>query len=85
LGRRRLDSSVNIDPIRDHPTDDSAGELAGSRVCLDLRQLPLQDRRRRSLAEIRLEHGGERDPPAGAQRPDAVAGALSHRRRRSGR
>ena len=65
--------------------DDAAGQLARSGIGLDLRQLALEDRGRGPLAELRLEDRRERDPPAGAQRPDAVAGALSHRRRRPGR
>jgi hypothetical protein len=85
LGRRRLDSSVDLDPIRDHPADDRAGQLARSRVGLDLGQLPFEDGRRGALPEVRLEHRRERDPPAGAQRPNPVARALSHRRRRPGR
>jgi len=41
----------------DHRRDDSAGELARSRVRLDLGEGPLQDGRRGALAEVRLEHG----------------------------
>jgi hypothetical protein len=67
LGCRGLDPLVDADPVRNDRRDDSARELTGAGIGLDLGQLPLQDRDRGALPEIGLEHGGERDPPPGPQ------------------
>jgi hypothetical protein len=83
---RHLDSSVDVDPIRDHRPDDPAGQLARRLVRLDLGQVALEDGSRGALAEVRLEHGGQRDPTPGPQRPNAIgATVVSSRHRRPGR
>jgi len=66
--------------------DDPSGQLARRPVRLDLRQVALKDRGRGALAEVSLEDGGQRDPTAGPQRPNAIGAALvSSRHRRPGR
>ena len=72
MGRRDLDSGVDVDPIRHDRGDDPAGQRAGRGVGLDLGQVTLQDRRRGPLPEVGLEHGGQCDAPPGPQGPDAV-------------
>jgi hypothetical protein len=57
LGRRGLDSGVDVEPVDDHGPDDPAGQLARPGIGLGLRELPLQDRGGGPLAEVRLEHG----------------------------
>jgi len=64
LGCGTLDSSVDRVPLGDDDPDDRAGELSRRRVRLGLRELPLQDRGGRALAELRLEHRRERDASA---------------------
>jgi hypothetical protein len=67
LGRRRLDSSVYVDPIRDDCADDVAGQSTRCRVGLDLREIAFQDRGRRPLPEVRFEDSGQCHAPAGPQ------------------
>ena len=86
MGRRRLDSGVDLDAFRDDLADDRPGELAGRGIRLDLGQVALQDGCRGALAEVGLEHRRERDAPPGPQGPDPVGAlALSRRRHRPGR
>jgi len=61
--------------------DQLAGQGGGRRVALLLGEVALEDRIRRALPEVRLEHGREGQPAAG---PPA-ANAVSPRRHRPGR
>jgi hypothetical protein len=63
LGRGSLDSSVDLDPFRDHLADDRPGQLARRGIGFDLGQIALQDCRRGALAEVGLEHCRERGAP----------------------
>jgi hypothetical protein len=72
LGRQLLDSSVDRVPIRDHRGHQPTCELGRLRVTLGRREMALEDRRRRSLAELRLEHRGERESAGGAFGPMPV-------------
>jgi hypothetical protein len=86
LRRRRLDSGVDLDPIRDGRADDRPGQLTGRGIGLDLGQVALQDGRRGPLPEVGLEHRRERDATPGPQAPDPVGALfLSRRRHRPGR
>jgi len=69
---RRLDSGVDLDPVHDGRADDRPRQLAGGGIGLDLRQVALQDCRRRALPEVGFEHGRERDAPPGPQAPNPV-------------
>jgi hypothetical protein len=81
LGRDDLDPGVDRDPIPDDRGHDPAGQLAGSRVGLDLGQVALQDGRRRPLTEVGLEDRREGRPSPGSERPDAIPGGLGASRR----
>jgi hypothetical protein len=72
LPRDLLDSGVDSIAVGDHRGDDLAGQVGRHRVAFCLGQVPLEDGRRRSLAELRLEDRSERDAPAGSLRPDCV-------------
>ena len=77
MGRRGTELLIDLEALRDHHADDRAGQLARRRVRLDLRQLTLQDGRRRAQPEVGLEDRRERDAPAGAERPDPVGPSIS--------
>lgn len=61
MRRHRLDSGVDLQPICDDRADDAAGQIARAGVRLDGREVALQDRHGRALAEVRLEHGRQGD------------------------
>jgi len=69
---QELDPGVDVDAIPDHLGHDRPGQRASRRVSLDLGQLPLQDGRRGSLAEVRLEHRREGDPTSRPKRSNPV-------------
>src|SRR5205814_924158 len=58
--------------FRDDGSDDGAGERGGSRIGFDIGQVPLEDRRRGPLPELRLEDGRQRQASSRTQRADAI-------------
>jgi len=75
------DQVVDLDPMLLDGSDQFAGELGRRLVAFGFRQVALQNRRRRSLTEVRFEDRGERKPATVA----SSAGAVSPRRHRRGR
>ena len=72
MGRRGLDSRVDLEPIRHDGADDRSGQLARRGIGLHLGQVALEHGARGALPEVRLEHRGEGFAPPGAKAPDPI-------------
>ena len=77
-GRCPVDQRVDLDPILDDRRDQFAGQIGRHRIALRVGQMPLEDRFRGPLTEVRLEDRRERESTPGA----SAALAVSLRRHR---
>ena len=64
--RHSVDRFVDLDPVRDHRSDQLAGQVGGHRIALRLGQMALEDGFRGALSEVGLEDRGERESTPGA-------------------
>jgi hypothetical protein len=73
------DPGVDFVPVANDRPDQFAGEFGRRFVSLRLSQMTLEDRARGPLAEVGLEHRGQRKAPAGPPTADPVS-PRRHRR-----
>jgi hypothetical protein len=79
LRGRGRDPGIDFVPVSDDRPDQFAGQVGGRFVALRLGQVALEDRTRRPLAEVGLEHGRQREA---APRPPAADPVSLRRHRR---
>jgi len=72
LGCQLLDSGVDRVAVGDDHGDKLAGQFGRGRVALELGEMALENGGSRALAEVGLEHRGERQPPPGSFRSNEV-------------
>jgi len=79
LRGRGRDPGIDFVPVANDRRDQFASKFCRRFVTLRLRQMALEDRARRPLAEVGLEHRGQRKAPTGPPSADPIS-RRRHRR-----